>query len=390
MASPLAELAISDALYHGRALLKFMSPNDVGTTGSHQAGFYLPKGAWEMYTPHAPLDGRNDKHAVTIHWEGTRETKSVVTWYGTGTRSEYRLTRFGRNFMFKDDYFVGSLLVLVPVDISNFRAHVLDIDEDILEAQVALGVEIVSGWGIYDRTQPAIEEQDECLRHRLHEFMAGIDDFPSGDEFSEETRMALIDCVPGFINLSADEKIIKGRDTEYELFKLVEQSICGPIVERGFRSIDEFVSVANSITNRRRSRAGRSFENHIRFTLRDAEIPFEHQPDVDGRPDFIIPSAAPYNDYDYPVDRLFVIGAKTTSRERWRQLLDEGRRVRSKYFMTLQPNMSNRQFDAIVDADVRLVVPESLHTGYPIGAIRSNELLSVHRFIDMVRESLAW
>ena len=390
MASPLAESAISDALHHGRALLKFMSPNDVGTTGSHQAGFYLPKNAWQMYTPHPPDDGRNDKHEVTIYWEGARETQSVVTWYGTGTRSEYRLTRFGRNFVFRDDYFVGSLLVLVPLDISNFRAYVLDLDDDILEVQASLGVEIISGWGIYDRTQPNLEEQDECLQHRFHEFMEGLDDFPSGDKFSEETRMALIDCVPGFTNLSADEKIIKGRDTEYELFKLVEQSICDPIIERGFRSIDEFVSVANSITNRRRARAGRSFENHIRFTLKDAEIPFEHQPDVDGRPDFIIPSAAAYNDYDYPADRLFVIGAKTTSRERWRQLLDEGKRVQSKYFMTLQPSMSNRQFDAIVGADVRLVVPESLHTGYPSGAIRGDELLSVHRFIDMVRKSLAW
>lgn len=389
MASPLADAAISDALQRGSALLKFMSPNDVGTTGSHQAGFYLPKNAWQMYTPHPPLDGRNDKHEVTIYWEGTRETQSVVTWYGTGTRSEYRLTRFGRKFRFMDDYFVGSLLILVPRDISNFRAYVLDFDEDILEAQVALGVEIISGWGIYDETRQDIEEQDECLRRRFGDFADGLDDFPSGDAFSEETRTALIDCVPGFANWSADDKLIRGRDTEYDLFKLVEQSICGPIVERGFSNIDEFVSTANSITNRRRARAGRSFENHIRFTLEDAGIPFEHQPDIDGRPDFIIPSADAYNDRSYPVDGLFVIGAKTTSRERWRQLLDEGRRVPRKYFMTLQPNMSNQQFNAIADADVRLVVPESLHRGYPQGATRENKLLSVHRFIDKVRDTFA-
>ena len=388
MASPLADAAINDALHYGRALLKFMSPNDAGTTGSHQAGFYLPKSAWQMYTPHPPLDGRNDKHEVTIRWEGTRETQSVVTWYGTGTRSEYRLTRFGRKFMFLDDYFVGSLLILVPRDISNSRAHVLDLDEDILEAQVALGVEIISGWGIYHRNQLDIEGQDECLRHRFNDFMKGLEDFPSGDAFSEETRKALIDCVPGFVNWSADDRLIKGRDTEYDLFKLVEQSICGPIVERGFRNIDEFVSTANSITNRRRARAGRSFENHIRFTLEDAGIPFEHQPDIDGRPDFVIPNADAYNDWDYPVDRLFVIGAKTTSRERWRQLLDEGMRARVKHFMTIQPSMSNRQFNAIIDADVRLVVPESLHIGYPCSTAEE-ELLSVHKFIDIVRETLA-
>ena len=389
MTSPLADAAISDALHHGCALLKFISPNDVGTTGSHQAGFYLPKNAWQMYTPHPPNDGRNDKHEVTIHWEGTRETQSVVTWYGTGTRSEYRLTRFGHNFMYRDDYFVGSLLIMIPQDISTFRAYVLDLDEDILEVQVALGVEIISGWGIYDETRQDIEEQDDCLRRRFHDFMKGLDDFPSGDDFSEETRKALIDCVTGYANWSADKKIVKGRDAEYDLFKLVEQSICGPIVERGFRNIDEFVSTANSITNRRRARAGRSFENHIRFTLEDVAIPFEHQPDVDGRPDFIVPSADAYNDSDYPVDKLFVIGAKTTSRERWRQLLDEGRRVPSKYFMTLQPSMSKRQFDAIVEADVRLVVPESLHNGYPSNTAVDDGLMSVEGFIDVVRRTLA-
>ena len=387
MASSLAESAINDAVHHRRALLKFISPNDAGTTGSHQYGFYLPKNAWEMYTPHPPRDGRNDKHDVTILWQGDIETSSVITWYGTGTRSEYRLTRFGRGFPYLSDDYVGSLLVLTPSDISTFHAYVLDLDEDILETQVALGIEIISGWGIYGDVQRDTEGQDECLRQRFHDFMTGLDDFPSGDDFSGETRMSLIECVRSFTDWSADAKIIKSRDTEYELFKIVEQSICGPIIERGFRNIDEFVSAANSITNRRRARAGRSFENHIRFILDDAAIPFESQPDIDGRPDFIIPSADAYHDRNYPVDRLFVVGAKTTSRERWRQLLDEGRRVPRKYFMTLQPNMSNKQYTAIVDANVRLVVPNSLHGGYPANT-SADGLLSVDGFIDVVRRTL--
>ena len=368
-------------------MLKFISPNDAGTTGSHQAGFYLPKTAWQMYTPHPPLDGRNDKHEVTINWQGDIETQSVVTWYGRGTRSEYRLTRFGRGFPYLNDDYVGTLLVLIPLDISNFRAYILDTDDDILEVQVALGVEIVSGWGVYGETAQDVKEQDECLSRRFHDFKDGLDAFPSGVAFSEETRTALIECVSGFADWSADDKIIRSRDTEYELFKLVEQSICGPIIERGFRNIDEFVSAANSITNRRRARAGRSFENHIRFILRDAMIPFEHQPDIDGRPDFVIPSADAYGDQSYPIDELFVIGAKTTSRERWRQLLDEGRRVPRKYFMTLQPNMSSRQYTAIVDANVRLVVPDSLHGGYPADT-SADGILSVDEFIDVVRRTL--
>jgi len=43
MTSPFAERAIAEALRYGKAILKFISPNDVGLTGGHQCGYYLPK-----------------------------------------------------------------------------------------------------------------------------------------------------------------------------------------------------------------------------------------------------------------------------------------------------------------------------------------------------------
>ncbi|HXK62695.1 MAG TPA: EcoRII N-terminal effector-binding domain-containing protein, partial [Acidobacteriota bacterium] len=64
MPSPLAEKAIMEAQQYGRPILKFISANDAGLTGSHQAGFYLPKSAWELYAPFGPVQGRNDKSKV--------------------------------------------------------------------------------------------------------------------------------------------------------------------------------------------------------------------------------------------------------------------------------------------------------------------------------------
>ena len=61
MASPICELAIVQALKAGNALLKFISPNDAGITGTHQCGFYLPKPIWEMYADFGPEKGRNDE-----------------------------------------------------------------------------------------------------------------------------------------------------------------------------------------------------------------------------------------------------------------------------------------------------------------------------------------
>ena len=47
-----------------------------------------------------PEKGVLAKHPVRVEWQDGRITKSVVTWYGKLTRSEYRLTRFGRDFPF--------------------------------------------------------------------------------------------------------------------------------------------------------------------------------------------------------------------------------------------------------------------------------------------------
>ena len=74
MQSPVAEEALRDALATGRAILKFISRNDVGETGGHQYGFYLPKHLWELFTTMPPKRGSVTKSAVTVHWSNGRTT----------------------------------------------------------------------------------------------------------------------------------------------------------------------------------------------------------------------------------------------------------------------------------------------------------------------------
>lgn len=143
MPSPVCELAITEAIRVGNALLKFISPNDAGITGAHQCGFYLPKAVWEMYAGFGPKKGRNDEAEVEIDWQESQVvTDSRVKWYGKGTRSEYRLTRFGKGFPFLTDDAVGDMLVLIPESHTKFKAFVLDNDEDMEEIQAALGIEV--------------------------------------------------------------------------------------------------------------------------------------------------------------------------------------------------------------------------------------------------------
>lgn len=194
-------------------------------------------------------------------------------------------------------------------------------------------------------------------------------------------------CSCDYSARSYDDKLLISIDTEYRLFRLVERHLCGPDICRLFKSIDEFLKTASSIMNRRKSRAGRAFENHVEYALKDAGIPFDIRPDVDGKPDVLIPGKEKYLDKSFPVDKLFVVGLKTTCKDRWRQVLNEAKRVQHKYLFTLQCGISTNQLTEMVKANVSLVVPQKLHRKYPENS--PMQLLDVNTFFTQVKQRLS-
>lgn len=387
MLSSEGERAIEDALSCGQAFLKFISPNDAGATGGHQSGFYLPTSARELFTPQPPVKGLNHKHDVTVTWQDGRRTNSVVTWYGTGTRSEYRLTRFGRGFPFLNPDSVGNLLVLIPIATYEFSGYVLDREEDIEALQTALGVNVQRLWDLYGGPQLPLETPSECIDHYFRDFVTLISSFPKGEVFSQEAMKALEECLPDFTKENVDDRLVQAIDAEHQLFRMAERKLCGPEVSRLFEGIDDFLKTAQTIVNRRRVRAGRSWENHFAQILDQAKIPFDYQPPIDGKPDLVIPSTGAYNDSSYPTDSLFVVGLKTTCKDRWRQVLNEGRRVEQKHLATLQQGISLNQLNEMASVNVSLIVPADRHALYPKGS--SMNLMSVEQFIGTVRSTLA-
>lgn len=214
-----------------------------------------------------------------------------------------------------------------------------------------------------------------------------MEDFPTGVVFSNATRDALLDCIVDFVNMSSDARLIRAVEAEYALFRLVECRLCEPDIQRLFQSVDDFLKTAASIMNRRKSRAGRSFENHVGFILEDAGVPFDVRPDIDGRPDLVIPNAQAYHDENYPVERLFIVGLKTTCKDRWRQVLNEGTRVPKKHLITLQRGISKAQLDEMARSSVSLIVPSVLHRDYPSGS--AMDLCTIAAFIDEVKRITA-
>lgn len=387
MQSPFCGLAIENATRYGNALLKFISANDVGLTGGHQYGFYLPKGVWQMFTPQPPVKDALTKHEIKIQWQDDVVTDSTITWYGQKTRREYRLTKFGRGFPYLVHDMVGDLLVLIRKTETEFLAYFLDLEEDINELQAALGVEVTDRWGVYQPGAAVIETEDECIDRHFRKFAEALTDFPPGSAFSAEARRALTDCLKNFARLPSDDALMATMDAEYRLFKLAERQICQRDIIRVFRDVDDFLKTASSILNRRKSRAGRSLENHVEQVLINAGIPHKMRPaNIDGEPDVVIPSEAAYFDPAYPPDKLFIVGVKTTCKDRWRQVLNEGKRVPEKYILTLQQGISPKQLNEMHKANVTLVVPKQLHKKYP--EKHTVTLLGIEEFVSTVRRQL--
>ncbi|MDO8593236.1 MAG: type II restriction endonuclease [bacterium] len=382
MASPICEKAITEALNTGIAILKFISPNDVGVTGGHQCGFYLPKSAWRIFTPYAPVKGRLDKHNIKIIWQSQIETDSVITWYGQGTRSEYRLTRFGKGFPFLIPDSVGDLLMLIPKSKNEFAAYVFDLDDDIQEVFASLGVHPFEYWAVYRKDAMEKIDKESCLENKFQYFSDALKQFPCGKDFSKATLKFISECVSNFEKMTADDAILECYKSEYRLFQIVERRICQPEISRLFKDVDDFLKTAASIMNRRKSRAGRSLENHMDYILNRAKVPHEMRPGIDGRPDIVIPNKSAYLSSHYPLNKLFIVGVKTTCKDRWRQVLNEAKRVKKKHILTLQPSISVNQLNEMHAAGVSLIVPEKLKNDYPKN--HPLEILSLEKFIQYV------
>ena len=118
--------------------------------------------------------------------------------------------------------------------------------------------------------------------------------------------------------------------------------------------------------SRTQSGAGRSLEHHVEALLREEGAPFTSKPSaVEGEPDILIPSVEAYLDPNYPVERLCMIGIKTTCKDRWRQVLNEARRMNHRHILTIQPGISSNQMEEMRKAGVSLIVPKRLHKDYP-------------------------
>ncbi|MDE5776305.1 MAG: hypothetical protein K2H67_05440 [Treponemataceae bacterium] len=146
--------------------------------------------------------------------------------------------------------------------------------------------------------------------------------------------------------------------------------------------------MANQVLNRRKSRAGKSLEHHLATLFNGNNLKFTAQAVTEGnkRPDFIFPSEMAYHDMSFPPDKLISLAAKTTCKDRWRQVLNEADRLRTKqkFLCTLQQGISSPQLKEMQAENVVLVVPADYIAKFP--QQYQSEIWSVKKFIGYVKE----
>ena len=81
MQSPLHK-AIQSAQQSEVAYSKYITANDTGNTGGHQAGFHIHKNAWPLFFDQPGVRGENKDKCITIDWQNYRETESRFIYYG--------------------------------------------------------------------------------------------------------------------------------------------------------------------------------------------------------------------------------------------------------------------------------------------------------------------
>lgn len=138
-----------------------------------------------------------------------------------------------------------------------------------------------------------------------------------------------------------------------------------------------------SAAQQRKSRAGYSFEHHIEAMLVDGGVPFEKQVVLEAkkRPDFILPSKALYESSTRLHEEALVLSAKTTLRERWKQVGGEMRNC-DLYLATVDESIAVNAIEDMASQGIRLVVPESLKNSDTTEYKAQDSVLSFKDFFE--------
>jgi hypothetical protein len=407
-------------------LLKKLSRNDTSWAmpgGSNQSGFYVPRDIRESsYFP--ALESRKDLPHIQeaqcpSYWpqaDTVRDDSRIR--YFTNKTSECHFTRIPKEVfqhLNPASWLIGGTLV-EPVGVAHHWFMVIDSQTSAAELlETRLDISSDFHFGLFDPAalSSATKDQSEeaakleaeieaaLLAGTIEKLLLKYSRLPSPEQLSKQARnsylqtMGYEDLNPWEIERPGDAVMRISRDIEYAVYKrhelrlravevaatLAKHDSSASAAVQGFRALD---SAFLSASQQRKSRGGRSFENHLDHLLHAGGVRFEPQAILgQRRPDFVMPDANTVRDPDRKdYYAAAILSAKTTLRERWKQITHE-RFNCSIFLATVDDRISAETLSELRDAEITLVVPESMKANKTESLYRNDSnVISFRSFFD--------
>lgn len=270
MSREILEGAIRSVFNCEQAFCKFLSANDAGATGAHQAGILISLKASTMLFRENLQNENILKRVVKIKWNNDFSTDSCFTYYSS--KKELRITQFGKGFPFLKPENTGALFVLTKESDDDYNGYFLEREQEIDEFLNTFNISPTDTNNIIDTSEATAEVREKSI---IQEYISNFRvEFPASEVMSYVARH-VHRRIYGHADYSVsnpDNVIIEWTNMEYKLFRYLEHERYNDVITKGFKSVDEFVSMANMVLNRRKSRAGKSLEHHLAAIFDDNQI----------------------------------------------------------------------------------------------------------------------
>jgi EcoRII C terminal len=206
--------------------------------------------------------------------------------------------------------------------------------------------------------------------------------FPKTVVFSEFARSTMVNQINAADQ--PDRALEEWMKQEERLFRTLEREIVGTRIKKGFDSVESFIAFSLSVQNRRKSRVGHALENHLESVFMASAVRYQRGAKTEGnsKPDFLFPGAKEYHDSSINSPPLRMLAAKSTCKDRWRQILAEATRIPQKHLFTLETAISESQTTEMASHSVQLVVPPSIAKTFSVQQQR--QLINLKEFVGLL------
>lgn len=333
--------------------------------------------------------------------------EDTVTWYDARrshlTRTEHHLYYSNNEVM--DQAGEGDVLIAALANDNTLLLIIISEENDLLEQVLWLfGLGAVTGTTFVTVDTSSADDKSAALFSYITEEIGLELEESGGDRWldlligkfgarfpsTRELSALALGTLDGQINAAEepDKALLALMDREELMFRQLERYLVGKHLGEHAPSwaddVDAFVKFSLSVQNRRKSRAGHALENHLEWIFLQRSILFERGARTESRskPDFLFPGRTQYINENFSADRLTMLGVKTSCKDRWRQVLNEAKRIQNKHLLTLQPAISEHQTNEMMGANLTLVLPKPLHDSY--SEKQRNQLLALSEFIEFV------